>query len=72
MSSTLRLDDRLDAPDLAAHQSHFDAMRMGRGFGEDILDNPLGQFPGGLILLQDDQDGHAGFDVGTCVSIHYF
>ncbi len=66
----LAFDDFLDAPHLAVRQSDFDAMRMGRRFGEEFFDDALGQFAGGLILLQDDQDGHAGFDVCAYLPIY--
>ena len=45
-------------------------MRMGRRFGENIFDNPLGQFAGALILFQNDPYRHAGFDIRAGLSIY--
>ena len=41
----------LDSADLTALQPDLDAMGMGGGFCQDILDNTLGEFAGTLILL---------------------
>ena len=62
--------DLLDASHRAALQPDLDPVRMGRGFGENVLDNALGQFTRALILLQDDEHRHAGFDVRTRLTIH--
>jgi hypothetical protein len=53
-------------------QANFDAMRMSRGFGEDILDNTLRQFAGALILLQDDEHSESWFNIRSAFTIHYF
>ena len=45
-------------------------MRMGWGFGENVLDNTLRQFASALILLQDNEHGHAGFEGGASLSVH--
>jgi hypothetical protein len=47
-------------------------MRMGRRFGENIFNDPFRQFAGALILLQDDQHGHTGFDRRASLSVHDF
>jgi hypothetical protein len=36
---------------------------MLRGFGEEILDDAFGQFAGTLILFQNNEYRHVGFDV---------
>jgi hypothetical protein len=43
---------------------------MGRGFGQYIFYNPSCQFTRTLILFQDDQHGHARFDIGAGLSVH--
>src|SRR6266511_4070903 len=58
------------APHRPALQTDFDPVRMSRGFGENILDNTFGQFTRALILLQDDEHGHAGLNVRTQLTIH--
>jgi hypothetical protein len=60
----------LDPSDLTAFQPDLDAMGMSGGFGQDILDDTLGEFSGTLILHQDDSNLQAGFDFGTIGSIH--
>jgi hypothetical protein len=44
-------NDLLHAPDRSTLQADLDPMRMGRRFGEYILDDAPGQFACGLILL---------------------
>jgi len=39
-------------------------------FGEDILDDAPGQLARALILLEDDEHGHAGFNGRAGLSIH--
>lgn len=43
-------------------------MWVGRGFGENVLDDALRQFAGALVLFEDDQHGHARFDVRASLS----
>jgi len=64
------LDDFLDASNLSAHQADLDAVRMSRRVGKDIFDDAFGQFAGGLILFQNDQYRHAGFDVRASLAVH--
>jgi hypothetical protein len=64
--------DLLDASHGSAFQTDFDPMRMRWGFGEDIFHNSLRQFAGALILLQDDEHGHARFNFGASLSIHKY
>jgi hypothetical protein len=45
-------------------------MWMIRGLGENILDNAFGQFAGALVLFQDNEYGHAWFDVCASLPIH--
>jgi hypothetical protein len=45
---------------------------MRGGFGKDILNDSPRQFACTLILFQDNQDCHTGFDVGTGLPIHEF
>lgn len=39
-------------------------------FGENILDDAPGQLARALILLEDDEHGHAGFNGRAGLSIH--
>jgi len=48
--------DLLHPPDRPVYKADFYAMRMSGGTGQDVFYNALGQFAGGLILLQDDPD----------------
>jgi hypothetical protein len=59
----------LDPPNLPAHQTDLDAVRMGGRVGQDILNNALGQFAAGLVLLQDDLYPQSAVDVGAFGSI---
>ena len=45
-------------------------MRMVRRFCENIFHNAFGEFTRALILLQDDEYGHAGFYVRSFLSVH--
>lgn len=60
----------LHPPNLAGHQANLDAVGMGWGLCQDILDDTLGQFASSLIFLQDDADTQARFDIYTRGSIH--
>ena len=40
-------------------------MRVRGRTGQDIFDNTLGQFAGGLVLLQDNPDPQAGFELSA-------
>ena len=62
--------DLLYAPHLSILQADLDAVRVGRRAGQDILHDAFGELAGRLILLEDDQNGHAGFDVGADRAIH--
>jgi hypothetical protein len=68
-SNALLLRNHLDSPDRPAGQADFDAMGMGWGFSQDILNKPFGELTGSLVLFQDDEDPLAGFDL---VSINGF
>jgi len=52
------LHNLFDSSHFPALQTDFDAMRMIRGLGKDILDDAFRQLAGALILFQDDQDLH--------------
>jgi len=41
------------------------------GFGEYILHNSFGEFTSSLVLLQNDEDRHTGFDVCAFLTIHF-
>src|SRR6188474_3525402 len=60
-----------DASHGSALQADFDPMWMRWGFCEDIFHNPLRQFAGALILLQNDEHSHTGFNGGAGLSVHY-
>ena len=65
----LFLHDLFDASHLTILQTDFDAVRVMRGFGEDIPDDAPGQFAGALILFQYDQHLHAWFYVCASLSV---
>jgi hypothetical protein len=67
---SLLLNDLFDPSHLPIHQADLDAVRMIWRLGENILDDAFGQFACALILFQDDQHGHAGFDAGAGLSVH--
>src|SRR5262245_47386718 len=46
--------NRLDAPDFAVVQHHFDAVRVCGTFGEDAGHDALRQYAGALVLLLHD------------------
>jgi len=52
-------------PHLPVLQADLYAVRVRCRAGEDIFDDALGELAGWLILLEDNQHRHAGFDVGT-------
>ena len=64
--------DLFDTPHLPTFQADLDSMRMMWRFGEDLFDDALGQFASALILLQDDEHGHARFDIGSGLAVHNF
>lgn len=45
-------------------------MDMGRGFGQEILDDPLGKLPGALVLFQDDGNPLPGFYIFAMDASH--
>lgn len=47
----------LDPANLPACESHFDAVRVRWRLGQNILNNPAGQFAGGLILFKHNIHG---------------
>lgn len=63
-------DDLLNASHLPIHEADFDAVWVIGRFSENVLDDALGQFAGTLILLQDDEYRHTGFDIGAGLSVH--
>lgn len=65
------LHNLLDAPDLPGLQTDLDAVRVRGRVGQDILDHTPGQFAGGLVLLEHDQNGHARLDIGAMRGIEH-
>ena len=65
-------NDFFDASHLSAFQTHLDAVRMLRRFGKDLFDDTLGQLAGALVLFQDDEHGHARFNISAGLAIHRF
>jgi hypothetical protein len=45
-------------------------MRMSRGSGQDILDDPLGEFSRPLVFLQHDTNPHPGLYLTSVFAIH--
>ncbi len=66
------LHNLLHPSDLTALQTDLDAMRMIRGFRQNILDDAFGQFARALVLFPDDEHEQAGFDMNTSLTIHRF
>jgi len=56
-------NDLSHSPYDAAFQTTFDTMGMRCGFSEDILDDPLRQFSGSLILLLYNLNTRSSFNV---------
>jgi len=46
--------DDLNPADFAALQPYLDPVRVKRGLGEKVLDDPSGLFPCGLVLFEDN------------------
>lgn len=46
--------DDLNPADITVLQPHFDPAGVKPGFGEKVLDNASGLFPGGLVLFEDN------------------
>jgi phage head maturation protease len=59
------------APYNAAFQTDLDPMGMRGGFREDILDDPLRQFSGSLVLFLYNHDACSRFDMGPDFSVHW-
>lgn len=55
----------MDASDQPTREADFDSVRMRGRFGEDALNNPTREFARALVLLEDDEDGEAGFEGGA-------
>jgi hypothetical protein len=67
---SLFLKDLFHSSHLPVRQTDLDPMRVIRGFREYILDDTFRQFAATLVLLQNDEHGHAGFDICAGLSIH--
>jgi len=59
-----------DPADLAGFQANLYAMRMSRGSGQDILDDPLCEFSRPLVCLQHDTNPHPGLYLTSIFAIH--
>jgi hypothetical protein len=59
-----------DPADLAGFQADLYAVRMRRGSGQDILDDPLGEFSRPLVFLQHDTNPHPGLYLSSVFAIH--
>jgi len=64
------MDDFLDAADDSTDQANLDPMGMLRRAGQNILDDPLGQFSGTLILFSHHSDMRSLFNVFSVCSVH--
>lgn len=63
----------LDSPNLSICQSHFYAARVNGSWGEDVFDDALGEFPGRLVFLEDDEYTGSLIDMfshGRVVVVH--
>ena len=60
----------LNSPHLTGFQADFDPMRVVRGAGQNIFDDPTRQFAAPLILFQDDIDFDPGFDLTPVLAVH--
>jgi hypothetical protein len=61
----------LHTADHPANQSHFDAMRVTRGTGENILNDSFRQFPRPLILFLHNLHPNSGCNDRTLFSVHW-
>lgn len=66
--------ESLNSPDLTIRKPHFDAVRMGRAAGQEILDNAAGQGAGALIFFQNNLNRHPRFDLSSvpATDCHFF
>ena len=62
--------DLLHPAHLAIGQANLDSMWMGRGVGQDILDDPPGQLSGSLIGFQHDLHLKTGSNRASEASVH--
>lgn len=60
----------LHPADLSCAQAYLDAVGMGCGIREDILDRPLGQSFCALVFLLLDRNFHAEFYIFSCRTVH--
>ena len=65
-------EDFFDPADDAAGETHFDPVGMGGGLGENIFNDSFGQLAAALILLLDNQDPGACFNIGSVYSTHLY
>src|SRR5688572_12014261 len=59
-------------PHRPALQTDLDPVRVRRRLRENLFYHPFGEFTGALILLEDDEHGHTGFDRRAGLSVHDF
>ena len=62
--------DDLDPADFTAQQPDLDPVRVKRGLREQVLDDAAGQFPGGLVLFEDNGNVCSPRHVTAVPSIH--
>lgn len=60
----------LDPSHFAACQAHFDTVRMGGRFCQDVADNAVRQTAAGLVLLEDDRYMKTAADIGSSGPFH--
>ena len=60
------------SPYYAGFQANLDPMGMRGRFCENVLDDPLRQFSGSLVLLLYNHDADSRFDIGPHYSVHVY
>lgn len=58
--------------DFAVHKTHFDAVGVGRGVGQNIAYDPVCKSTACLVLFENYCNTHAAFDLFTLFSIHSY
>src|SRR5882672_4174392 len=64
------IDNLLDSAHFAGFKTHFDAVRMIGGTGQDIFHDSARSFSSALILFLDDVDLKSGFYVFSVLAVH--
>jgi hypothetical protein len=72
LTGSVFIDNLLDSAHFAGLKTHFDAMRMTGGTGQDILHDSSRSFSGALILFLDDVNLDPRFYIFSVLAVHAF